>query len=111
MRDPEILLMDEPTSALDLQRQIELLGIVRDLARTRGLLVVVALHDLNHALRFTDRAMVIRDGGLVACGATPDVVTPDLLRRVYGVEARVETCSKGLPQVIVDASASKTAAG
>jgi len=38
VRDPEILLMDEPTSALDLQRQIELLGIVRDLARTRGVL-------------------------------------------------------------------------
>jgi iron complex transport system ATP-binding protein len=61
VREPEILLMDEPTSALDLSRQVEVLGLMRELARVRGMVVLIALHDLNHALRFSDQAMVIAD--------------------------------------------------
>lgn len=99
---PQILLMDEPTSALDLSRQIGLLSLLQRIARDEGLLIVIALHDLGHALRFTNTAMVIHDGGLVACGNTTDVVTPSLLRDVFDVQARVEQCSKGMPQLIVD---------
>ncbi|MGQ4877268.1 ABC transporter ATP-binding protein [Billgrantia sp. LNSP4103-1] len=104
VQEPEILLLDEPTSALDLNRQISLLAILRRLARERGMLVMVALHDLGHALRFTDEAMVLENGRLIACGTTADVVTPELLRRVYRVAARIEPCSKGLPQLIVEES-------
>ncbi|TJX06176.1 MAG: ABC transporter ATP-binding protein, partial [Mesorhizobium sp.] len=78
-----ILLMDEPTSALDLSRQVEVLGLMRELARARGMVVLIALHDLNHALRFSDQAMVIADGRLVACGPSPDIITSDLLRDIY----------------------------
>lgn len=102
VQNPQILLMDEPTSALDLSRQIGLLSLLKRLTRDHGLLIVVALHDLGHALRFTDACMVIRDGTLAACGATTDVVTPGLLRRVFDVDARIEPCSKGFPQLIVD---------
>lgn len=102
VRDPEILLMDEPTSALDLSRQVEVLTLMRDLARRRGMAVLIALHDLNHALRFADRTMVIAGGRLVACGPSAGVVTPALLREVYRVEARIEPCSRGIGQVIVD---------
>ncbi|BCH21641.1 ABC transporter ATP-binding protein [Mesorhizobium sp. L-8-3] len=102
VREPEILLMDEPTSALDLSRQVEVLGLMRELARARGMVVLIALHDLNHALRFSDQAMVIADGRLVACGSSPDVITSDLLRDVYHVDARIEPCSRGLGHVIVD---------
>ncbi|WP_108446053.1 ABC transporter ATP-binding protein [Halomonas denitrificans] len=101
---PEILLLDEPTSALDLHRQISLLSILRRLAREREMLVIAALHDLGHALRFTDQAMVLESGRLVACGPTEQVVTPELLRRVYRVDARIEPCSKGRPQLIVEAA-------
>jgi len=102
VRDPDVVLMDEPTSALDLSRQVEVLGLVRSLARQRNMLVLVALHDLNHALRFCDRTMVIAGGRLAACGATGDIITPALLRDVYRVDARVEPCSRGIGQVIVD---------
>jgi len=105
VQNPEILLMDEPTSALDLSRQIDLLALLRRLTRERGLLIVVAMHDLGHALRFSDAAMVIGNGGLMACGPTQQVVTRDLLRDVFDVEARIEPCSKGAPQLIVEGRA------
>ncbi|MCI0510061.1 iron complex transport system ATP-binding protein [Chromohalobacter marismortui] len=104
VQNPEILLLDEPTSALDLHRQIQLLSILRRLAKERGMLVIAALHDLGHALRFTDQALILQEGRLAACGATDDVVTPELLRRVFQVEARIESCSRGRPQLIVEAA-------
>lgn len=102
VREPEILLMDEPTSALDLHRQVEVLGFMQQTARTRGMIVLIALHDLNQALRFADQTMVIVNGRMTACGRSADVITAELLRDVYRVEARIETCSRGLPHVIVD---------
>jgi iron complex transport system ATP-binding protein len=102
VREPEILLMDEPTSALDLSRQVEVLTYMRSLAQARGMVVLIALHDLNHALRFCNQAMVIANGRLVASGQSYDIITPALLREVYRVEARIETCSRGIGNVIVD---------
>ncbi len=102
VREPEILLMDEPTSALDLHRQVEVLGFMQQTARARGMIVLIALHDLNQALRFADQTMVIVNGRMIACGKSTDVITVELLRDVYRVEARIETCSRGLPHVIVD---------
>ncbi|NHF72022.1 ABC transporter ATP-binding protein [Paracoccus xiamenensis] len=101
-QDPQILLLDEPTSALDLSHQIDLLSLLRRLADEQGLLVIVALHDLGHALRFADAAMVLHRGSLIACGPTAEVITPDLLREVFEVTARIEPCTKGHPQLIVD---------
>lgn len=101
-QDPQILLLDEPTSALDLSHQIDLLSLLRSLADEQGLLIIVALHDLGHDLRFSDAALVLHRGGLIACGTTSDVITPQLLQDVFDVEARIETCSKGRPQLIVD---------
>ncbi|MCO5732369.1 ABC transporter ATP-binding protein [Rhizobium sp. SSA_523] len=105
VRRPEVLLMDEPTSALDLFRQIEVLEFMRRLAERDGIAVLIALHDLNHALRYCSNTMVIAEGELKASGPTMDVVTPDMLRSVYRVDARIERCSFGRPQVIVDGTA------
>jgi len=101
-REPEIVLMDEPTSALDLHRQVDVLSFMRDVATRRGMIVLIALHDLNQALRFSDQTMVIVGGEMVACGSSSDVITPALLRDVYRVEARIEACSRGFGHVIVD---------
>lgn len=101
-RDPQILLMDEPTSALDLHRQVEVLSFMREIATARGMIVLIALHDLNQALRFSDKTMVIVAGRMIACGPSREVITPALLRDVYKVEARIESCSRGIGHVIVD---------
>ena len=62
VREPEILLMDEPTSALDMHRQVQVLNFMRTLARQREVIVFIAIHDLNQALRFADQVLVIAEG-------------------------------------------------
>jgi iron complex transport system ATP-binding protein len=104
VRQPRVLLLDEPTSALDLQRQVEVLHLLRHLARQRGLCVVLAIHDLNQALRFADQVAVLSGGRIVASGPPASVLMPALLREVYGVEARLEHCSRGIPFLAVDSS-------
>ncbi|MGL3608000.1 ABC transporter ATP-binding protein [Rhizobium sp. G187] len=102
VRKPEVLLMDEPTSALDLHRQIDVLEFVADLAARTGMIVLMALHDLNHALRYCTNTIVIANGEMASSGSTGDVITPSMLRDIYRVDARIETCSRGRPMVIVD---------
>lgn len=104
VRKPEILLMDEPTSALDLFRQIEVLNFMKSLAAAEGMAVLIALHDLNHALRYCENTIVIAGGKMVASGPTDQVITADMLRDIYRLEARIEACSLGTPIVIVDRS-------
>lgn len=101
-REPEILLMDEPTSALDLHRQVQVLDFMRSLARQRGLIVFIALHDLNQALRFCDQVLVIADGSAQGSGTCEEVITVGMLREVYRIKARIEHCSMGIGHVIVD---------
>ena len=102
VREPEILLMDEPTSALDLHRQVEVLGFMQQTARARGMIVLIALHDLNQALRFADKALVLADGRMQACGPSAEVITPRMLRDIYRVDARIEKCTRDFDHVIVD---------
>jgi iron complex transport system ATP-binding protein len=104
IRKPEILLMDEPTSALDLYRQVEVLGFVKSLCTDDGMNVMIALHDLNHALRYCDYTIVIADGKMIASGQTEDVITSKMLKEVYRVNARIETCSQNRPMIIVDSA-------
>lgn len=105
VREPRIMLMDEPTSALDLHRQVEVLDFMRRQARSKAMIVLIAIHDLNQALRFADKIMVIANGRMVACGTPAEVVTVDMLRNVYKVRARIEKCSLDLSHVIVDDTA------
>ena len=83
-QETDHLLLDEPTNHLDIRYQHEILGLVQTLDVT----TVVVLHDLNLAARYCDR-LVLLDRGRVACsGAPDDVLTEDMLERVYGVGVR-----------------------
>jgi iron complex transport system ATP-binding protein len=84
-QEPELLLLDEPTNHLDVAAQLSLLRFVRDLGRT----TVAALHDLNLAAAYCDHVLVLSQGVLVAAGDPRDVLTPDLVARVYGVDCEV----------------------
>ena len=88
-QEPHILLLDEPTAHLDLRYQLEILELIRQLVDEANRTAVAALHDLNAALRYADRVAVLARGRLVACGPPREVLTPELVRNVWGVEAEV----------------------
>jgi iron complex transport system ATP-binding protein len=88
-QDTDLLLLDEPTTYLDLAHQVEVLDLVVRLNRERGRTVVMVLHDLGLAARYSDRLVVMGDGLLVDQGSPADVLTEPMLRGVFGLEARV----------------------
>ncbi|WP_313625167.1 ABC transporter ATP-binding protein [Achromobacter sp.] len=102
IRHPRVLLLDEPLSALDLNYQFHVMRLLKQETRDHGLISLIVLHDLNVALQHADRAVMIHEGRMHAAGAPADVITPAALAAVYGVQARVETCSRGRRQVLID---------
>lgn len=93
--DPELMLLDEPMNNLDLRRELEMFETVCGITRERGLTTVAVLHDINFAARYADSIAVIRDGEVYDHGAPRDVLTQEMIRDVYGVEAEVEVGSSG----------------
>jgi iron complex transport system ATP-binding protein len=85
VQEPAVLVLDEPTNHLDIRHQIELLALLR---RT-GTTVLIVLHDLNLAAAVCDRIGVLAGGALVTSGTPADVLTPELVRTVFGVAATV----------------------
>ena len=88
-QSPEVLLLDEPTASLDLGYQLEVAALLRRLNRDRGVTMVLATHDLNLAASLCDRLILMRDGRVVAQGATRDALTASSIRRIYDVDADV----------------------
>ena len=99
VREPDILLMDEPTSSLDLQHQLEVLDLIRQITANRGIVTLVSLHDLNLAARYAAQFVVMDQGAVYASGEAYEVLTPKMLRDVYGVNATVLASPDGILQV------------
>ncbi|MFF4416277.1 ABC transporter ATP-binding protein [Streptosporangium sp. NPDC001559] len=97
----DLLLLDEPTTFLDLAHQIEVLELVRRLHGELGRTVVMVLHDLNLAARYTDHLVAMRLGKVVAAGPPAEVLTEELLAEVFDLAARViEDPVTGTPMVV-----------
>jgi iron complex transport system ATP-binding protein len=88
-QETPVILLDEPTTFLDLSHQIEVLQLLERLNRDEGRTIVMVVHDLNHATRHAHHLVALRAGQVVASGPPAEVVTPVLLRTVFGVEAEV----------------------
>lgn len=97
---PEVLLLDEPTTYLDISHQLEVMELVHRLNRSLGLTVIMVLHDINQAARYAHRLIALQTGRLVADGPPAEILTPDLLRTVFRVEARVEYDRDGTPMYL-----------
>ncbi len=106
---PKVVLMDEPTSALDLHRQYEVLEALRLYTKETDAVMVLALHDLNQVMRCCTETMALGDGRIQAFGPTLEVLTPGMIRRLYGIDSRIERCSRGCPMMIVDGPADQVA--
>ncbi|NYT01300.1 MAG: ABC transporter ATP-binding protein [Methanosarcinales archaeon] len=88
-QEPQVLLLDEPTSNLDMKHQLEVMEIIGDLVRERRISAVMAIHDLNLASRFCDKLAILKGGKIFAAGDPFSLLTPGVIRSVYGVEAVV----------------------
>lgn len=88
-QDATVLLLDEPTASLDLGHQQQVLDLVDELRRERGLAVLSALHDLTLAAQYADRLVLLRDGAVAAHGSSDEVITHDTLSSHYGASVSV----------------------
>jgi len=97
-QEPKVLLLDEPTSSLDLRNQLEVMNLVATVVKTENVSAVVAIHDLNLALRFADRFVILKDGAIYAGGLREDL-TPEIIEEAYGVHSIVRVVD-GYPIII-----------
>ncbi|MFI9240297.1 ABC transporter ATP-binding protein [Streptomyces sp. NPDC053079] len=106
-----LLLLDEPTTFLDIQHQIEILDLCAELHEEQGRTLVAVLHDLNHAARYATHLIAMRDGAVVAEGPPGEVVTAELVERVFGLRCEViDDPQTGTPLVVPAARRPRTAA-
>jgi iron complex transport system ATP-binding protein len=84
-QQPRVLLLDEPTASLDIQHQLAVFEILRGQAAA-GIAVVVVTHDVNFAADFCNKVLLLDNGKAVACGPPAEVISPEMLAPVYGVE-------------------------
>jgi len=98
VQEPQILLLDEPTNNLDLKNQLEVMRIIRDISKSQNIASIVVMHDLNLALRYSDKFIMLKDGVIYAEGGK-EIINPENIRAVYGVDAYIENV-KGIPVVV-----------
>jgi iron complex transport system ATP-binding protein len=100
-QDTPYLFLDEPTTFLDIGYQIEVLDLVCRLNREDGRTIVMVLHDLNLAARYADHIVAMKDGAILASGAPGDVLTPQLVKEAFGIDAHLLTDERtGTPLVL-----------
>lgn len=94
-QEPDILLLDEPTTFLDVRYQLELMKLVEALYTTRQITVIMVLHDLNHAARFSHRLIAVKKGAIVADGPVEEIFTESILSDLYDVHLTITTVTVG----------------
>ena len=77
----DIIFLDEPTTYLDICHQLEILELVQKLNQEQGCTIVMVLHDINQAIRFSDHLIVMKEGDIIATGSTEDVLTQEILEK------------------------------
>lgn len=95
----QILFLDEPTTYLDIRYQLQILHLIRQLNQEFGMTIVMVLHDINQSLHYSDEIVAMSDGQVCAHGLPEEIMTPELIRRVYDVDLSIRPVD-GKPFVI-----------
>ena len=85
-QEPELLVLDEPTSYLDIRYQIDLLRILRHLAKSRNVAVIMSIHELELAQKSADKVICVKDGRVFRAGAPEDIFTRETIGELYGLQ-------------------------
>jgi len=94
---PSVMLLDEPTTYLDIAHQLEIMELVSDLNRTEGITILMVLHDINHAARYSDELIVLDGRRVFRQGAPWTLIEEGIMEQVFGVESDVLKSSEGDP--------------
>lgn len=97
----DIIFLDEPTTYLDISHQLEILELVQELNREHGTTIVMVLHDINQAIRFSDHLIAMKGGDIVSSGETQEVLTKEILEKVFNIDAELSTDPRtGKPMLV-----------
>lgn len=97
-QETDLLFLDEPTTYLDMTHQLEVLKLLQRLNAEQGRTIIMVVHDLNHATRFAQHMVAIKHGVVVREGTPREVMTHEVLRDVFGIEADIVYCTRsGVP--------------
>lgn len=88
-QETSILLLDEPTTYLDMAHQLEVLKIIEQLNKEHRCTIVMVLHDINHAARFSNELIAMKDGEILMTGSPHEIITKKVMREVFQIEARI----------------------
>ena len=88
-QETEVLLLDEPTTALDMAHQLDVLQIVEKLNKEQKRTIVMVLHDINHAARFSHEIVAMKNGKIIKIGTPTEVITPEVLKEVFHIDAKI----------------------
>lgn len=88
-QDTEYVLLDEPLNNLDMQHSVQMMRRLKDAARDLGRTIVVVLHDINFAAHYSDHIIAMKEGGVVEAGPVPEIMTDEVLTRVFNTPVQV----------------------
>ena len=88
-QNPEIYLFDEPVSFLDIKNQLDVLNISSNLAKNENKTIIMVIHDLNMAYKYSDVIVLLNQGKIIAKGTPQEVLTIENIYKVYGVETEI----------------------
>lgn len=97
-QEPTVLLLDEPINHLDIKNQVEVMKLITDITKRLNIITIVVMHDLNTALRFSDKFILLKDGHIYAFGDIK-VVNEDSIKEVFGIDTFIDDI-RGIPVVM-----------
>lgn len=89
-QETETIFLDEPTTYLDMAHQLEVLELLKNLNQTQQRTIIMVLHDLNHAARFSHNMIALKDGKLIKAGTSEEVMKKDVLQEVFNIDAEID---------------------
>lgn len=89
-QQPNILLLDEPTTYLDISYQLELMELVKEINEKFNITIVMVLHELNQAIKYSDRLIIMKKGSIISDGTPNEIINQDIIKEVYNIECDID---------------------
>jgi len=99
VQEPELLILDEPTNSLDMKNQVGILSLLRNIVRERKIMALLSIHDINVAMRYADRFLLLRQGNVIA-DVRHDGLDSDMIELVYGLPVHIHSLGHTVSFVI-----------